>query len=228
MTTISDFEQAFGVGLFETMIIRRNPATYGEWVHQICVDIDEIANDLENYKNIISADRSDEDSITLHVVGRLKSRGYIAAHSGNVGGAVDIVIDSKNLKFQWLGEAKIYDSSSYIMEGFLQLATRYSVAKPGRDHGGLLIYMRDHDSVGHYMDLWRRYLVRKGAEKGVHGLCHFECPLDSLSFLTTHEHQSTGLPYSIRHKPFILADNPQDKSGKKRRSRGRKKTAAIK
>ena len=217
MSTISDFEAVYGPNIFEDMITRRDPIAHSKWVELISADIDDIARELKNLRNVIHDDRSSEDSITIQVVGRLKRLGYLAEHSANVAGNADVVIECKNGTFQWLGEAKIYNSSGNIMEGFLQLATRYSAAELNRDHGGLLIYMRDHGEVSHYMALWQKHLLKKAAQKRISGLSTNKCPIDQLSFLSVHDHCITGLRYTIRHKPFILHHDPQDKSGRGRK-----------
>ena len=66
----------------------------------------------------------DEDAITGVIAGRLEEAGYYASEQTKQNGAVDLTVKLGDHK--WIAEAKIAYSNSKILEGLLQLLTRYA------------------------------------------------------------------------------------------------------
>lgn len=94
----------------------------------------------------------DEDSITGVIAGRLEEAGYIATEQTKKNGAVDLTVQLGDHK--WIAEAKIAYSNSKILEGLLQLLTRYVTRD---EHAGLLVYIKKNNSKIVLED-WKSYL----------------------------------------------------------------------
>jgi hypothetical protein len=146
-----------------------------------------------------------EDELTIEVVSLLRMMDIDAGHDTKVGGHVDIVVRGPN-DFAWLAEAKKNTGGNgWLFQGFQQLNTRYSTGLPGQDSGGLLIYS-DRARIDLTMQGWRDYLATQ-----INGITFLQCDLNALAFLSSHVHDKTGRPYSVRHVPLSLYFEPKDK-----------------
>lgn len=163
-----------------------------------------------------------EDKITDDLVVNLRTAGFDANHDQDSGGHVDVTVKAGDLT--WIGEAKIYRQINDIYEGFLQLTTRYRPASGNFDHNkaGMLIYLTTKPNAKAQIDTWRAHI----RSKNIDGYQDRDCPKNRLAFHSEHTHEVSGLPFFIRHMPLMLYHQPQDKSGRSRKTRSTKKAAA--
>jgi len=148
-------------------------------------------------------DRS-EDELTIELVTLLRQLGIEAGHEIKIGGHCDITIRGHS-NYLWLAEAKKHSKGyDWLYQGFQQLNTRYSTGLFHHDKGGMLIYLYSPNTVMQ-MGRWKDHLATSHA-----GIAFSDCDLDPLSFLSSHIHDRSGLPYEIRHIPLNLHFDPQD------------------
>lgn len=145
-----------------------------------------------------------EDKITTNIVEKLQSLGISASHDLDVGGHCDIVVLSNNGDFKWLAEAKIHSSYEWLLAGFLQLATRYGAATPGKDRGEIIIYCRN-SRASSVLEKWRDYLIENRRDV----LIDHDQGESPLRFRSVHECETSGLPFTTRHSIVPLHYNPQ-------------------
>jgi len=193
-----------GLGRFAS---RNLVSTYDEFVNVLYEDIDQIISLIEENREINS--KKCEDSLTIDIKNQLICMGYLASHDKKIGGHVDLAVERNN--FKWLGEAKIHSAYDYLFEGLLQLTTRYSNGSVNNDQGGLLIYIKKGDANSVMVE-WKARL----SEKDLESLDIEWCEKNPLIFFSSHKHDSSGLPYTIRHAPVILHFEPKDKSARNR------------
>lgn len=203
--TLSDLkkmqDQIPGLGNFPS---RLTVTSYEEFVDVLYKDLECIVNRMEENPELLKDDN--EDRLTIDVKNQLCAMGYDADHDTKIGGHVDLIVKKSATNWKWLGEAKIYSSYAYLFEGFLQLTTRYSTGGYNNTQGGMLIYIRTAN-VQNVMTSWKSHLEQKD---DVENLIISECPINPLSFYSTHSHQRTHLPFKVKHIPFSLHFNPQD------------------
>ncbi|HWX50529.1 MAG TPA: hypothetical protein VNZ61_20985 [Roseomonas sp.] len=164
--------------------------------------IDHIAQTLTRTRHL--RQHKSEDLLTVDFVDRLVDMGFSASHDNDVGGHCDIVIDGRE-GFLWLGEAKIHSSYKWLYKGFQQLTTRYSSGLPGQDVGGLLIYLYNRNAL-EMMKAWREHLATERSDIKIE-----QCEANPLVFRSSHTHEVSGLPYTVRHVPVPLYFAPDDK-----------------
>lgn len=146
-----------------------------------------------------------EDELTIELITLLRQLSFDASHEAKVGGHCDITIRGHS-DYAWLAEAKRHTQGyDWIFKGFQQLNTRYSTGLPQHDHGGLIIYMYSSDTRL-LMSRWQTHLAANQP-----GIAINQCDMNPLSFISTHKHERSGLPYQVRHIPLSLHFNPQDK-----------------
>lgn len=174
--------------------------TYEAFISVLYKDIDIIVADIEENPELRKEDS--EDRLTIEIKGQLKRLGYDASHDTKIGGHADLVV--KKQSWLWIGEAKIHSSYGYLFQGFQQLTTRYSTGSYNNCEGGMLIYIRNR-SIQQIMEKWEEYLKKKITELETSG-----CPVNPLSFYSTHCHQRTGLSFKVRHIPVNLYFSPED------------------
>lgn len=145
--------------------------------------------------------QKNEDSLSDDLVLALRAMSFNASRETKVGGHCDVVVDER-AGFLWLGEAKIDTSNSWLFGGFQQLGTRYSTGLPGQDHGGMLIYCKKANALA-TMTSWRDFLQSK-----MPGIQVQEDASNPLIFSSTHQHQGSGLPFEVRHLPFLIHWDP--------------------
>lgn len=179
--------------------------TYEKFVHALYITIDKIIYGIEENPELTLNDS--EDRITVEIKRGLRLIGYEASHDQKVGGHTDLLV--RYSEFLWIGEAKFDNSLGYIFEGWLQLNSRYSTGGSNQGGGGILIYIR-REKAAKLMEDWKQYLSRKGIEN----LAIAPCPNRSMTFMSCHPHERSGLPFSIRHMPIMLHFKPKDKSGR--------------
>lgn len=192
------------------MVERLYPENYAAFVEVLYRDIDKIVSNLQENPELY-LERS-EDEITVSIRDQLRVLGYDAIHDMKIGGHADLTVRRVNDDWHWIGEAKIHSSYDYLLQGFQQLTTRYSIGVGGKDQGGMLIYIRNLHA-NRVMASWKDHLVAANdsicGEDGQLELS--DCPKNPLAFYSVHPHQRSGLDYRVRHLPVLLYFDPQDR-----------------
>lgn len=180
--------------------------SFDEYVKALYSDIDRGIAKMEDDPGLRKNDG--EDRLTAEIALYLSGRGYKVSHDEKIGGHCDLVVRHPQKAFRWLGEAKIHRSGyDYLLKGFNQLCTRYARGSANESQGGLIIYIRNPNASS-IMTKWRAHL---GNEKFDGYQCE-DCPAQpGLAFFSTHTHQTSGLPYRVRHRAVMLHFDPQDK-----------------
>lgn len=167
---------------------------------------DDIVCPIKKKSYIANLEKKLEDGISIQLIGLLNQNGFDAGHEDFHNGHVDIVIRSKNKKFTWLGEAKLYGGNKYSEKGLYQLINDYSLGHLN-ESGGVLIYLNSTQySVKNVMQNWDSHL-KELSKDSKNRLDHFTSEFkknengqqDSSIFFSTHEHHRSGDPYKIRH-----------------------------
>lgn len=179
--------------------------SYEEFLEVLYSDLDYCNKLLVEHRQALQNDN--EDRLSIQIVASLKFKGYIAEHDTQHGGHVDIFV--KHNQFTWIGEAKIHSTYDYLMDGFLQLTTRYSAGVYNETSGGLFIYIRNRDAKA-VVDTWKEHLSCALADK----IEFIDCTCNPDCFFSSIRHPVSGKQYSIRHMPIALHFEPQDKSAR--------------
>ncbi|PSU07103.1 hypothetical protein C9I92_15220 [Photobacterium ganghwense] len=139
---------------------------YDKFVFQLHNHINQIIINLEKTKDKYSS--FDEDSITNYICSNLDSMGYTASEQTKQVGAVDLTV--KEGDYTWIAEAKIDYHNTKILEGLIQLLTRYIT----RDKkAGFFVYFKGKNfnkrvsSFIHYLKdekLWSEHTNKKPPE----------------------------------------------------------------
>jgi hypothetical protein len=112
--------------ILERILSRQFATKYEDFLGTLQIDLVEIVVQLEKSANL-QRDES-EDQTTQRIVDMCHSMGYQAHHNAASGGNVDITVIQRKCGFEWLAEAKKFNSITDMKEGYLQLASRY---RPG-------------------------------------------------------------------------------------------------
>ena len=182
--------------------------TYDEFIDILYDDLDRIVSLIEENPELHKKDS--EDRITIEITRSLRHQGYQASHETKHGGHCDVLVSRGN--FCWIGEAKKHNGYDYLMEGFLQLTTRYSTGDDYQQAGGMLIYHFEKNTHK-VMTEWANRLT----EVGLPDFTICPCCKRKLPFYSSHTHEKSGLPFKVRHIPVMFHFDPKDKSGRTRR-----------
>jgi hypothetical protein len=189
--------------------------TFENFDRRVNRELDKVIQLIENKKESY-ADFGEEALTNVIQVG-LAMADFDAQCGTTINGEVDLVV--RHGPLEWILEAKIFTSYIAAVEGMLQLATRYSTGNDYNTHGAVLLYIKAGDLYGKLKELRNRYalgIVDSKGDKIFKNMRCKDCNLSRLSFITEHEHYSSGLPYTVRHRGVSLLFDPQDTSGKKR------------
>jgi hypothetical protein len=149
-----------------------------------------------------------EDELTIELVTLLRQIDIGAHHEAKIGGHCDITVRGHS-DYLWLAEAKRDNQGlGWLYQGFQQLNTRYSTGLPQHDQGGMIVYFYSADTLAR-MNTWKDHLAAVQQ-----GIAFFPCDMNPLSFISTHKHERSGLPYHVRHIPLSLYFAPTDKAKK--------------
>ncbi|MDC0664371.1 hypothetical protein [Marinobacter sp. SS21] len=171
--------------------------------------LDSCIEDAQDGPQFFTPDKVGEDRVTFFITKLIKRSGFHVARD-EVAGNPDLVLSWNGHK--WIGEAKIYKGPAYLFEGWLQLTTRYSSGSGKQKTGGVLIYFYGDNAKG-MLDDWRDKLTGE-----VEGIEFKDCHLNSLAFRSAHSHHKSGLPFFVRHSVALLKHEPEDKSGRAKKS----------
>ncbi|AOY89914.1 hypothetical protein BKP64_18060 [Marinobacter salinus] len=167
--------------------------------------LDDCLEDLSTGPQYFQQDHVGEDRVTFFLTKMLKLSGFAVERDERAGNP-DLVLSWK--KHSWIGEAKIYKGPAYLLEGWLQLTTRYTSGTSRQSNGGILVYFYGEDALS-ASQAWQKKLQVEQETINVSS-----CHLDALSFRTTHPHRKSGLPFYVRHCFALLKHDPQDRSGR--------------
>lgn len=216
LITLEQQIQLFGSkASYKDHIDRTQPSTYELFVAILYKDLATISDiDFPANKNLYF--NLSEDVLTTIVVGQLKKLGYDAAHGSNQGGSTDIRVVHNDFGYIWIGEAKIHNGNSYLLDGYAQLLTRYMPGLKSATEGAMLIYIQKQPNAMKAMERWNLFLTNKHQTiKGIKNLTVNHLEDGSLCFYSQHPHGSTAVPCRIKHIPFCIRHDPDDSSGRK-------------
>ncbi|MFJ5447019.1 hypothetical protein ACIKP9_12325 [Methylobacillus methanolivorans] len=176
--------------------------TYEQWVSVLYEQLDSAIERMEDGASYYQKNSNDEDTLTHHLINPLSQLGYNATHDTYTRGHVDIKIIHRS--FVWLGEAKIYNSYTKLLDGYQQLTTRYSSGDVNKNQGGMLIYYYGRNTK-RMMNAWQRKLG--GHDSRINFTDCSRRP--ELAFISNKIHEVSGLEYRIRHIPVMLRYSPK-------------------
>ena len=142
-----------------------------------------------------------EDDITCRIVEHLDLQGFHASHESDHNGHVDILVQTDDKVYTWLGEAKLYKGSRYSEKGLYQLVSDYSTGAEN-ESGGVLLYLNETRlQVKEIMNEWQSHLTNLSVDltNRLEGLTFEPKKGTSAIFYTNHIHHRSGDPYRIRH-----------------------------
>ncbi|NYU11123.1 hypothetical protein A8O28_17790 [Enterobacteriaceae bacterium CCUG 67584] len=180
------------------LLKRKFASTNQQFVDQLYVDIDDAIHVLETQKHMYQTDQWGEDELTSVIITFLKGRNYDAEHDTQHGGHTDILVKHQHGRFEWIGEAKLWNGPVYIFGGWNQLNTRYGSGTCRDNHGGIIIYVKIKKS-GEKLTDWQHHLVGQ-----VPGAVIAPDANNPLRFSSTTEHPATNQPYFVRHMAVSL------------------------
>ena len=180
------------------MIQRKLSANKDIFLKQLYQDIDDAIHDIEIKKHMYQDSQWGEDELTSVIITFLKGRLYDAEHDTQHGGHVDILVKHQLGKFEWLGEAKLWDGPKYIHGGWIQLTERYGTGTLRDNHGGMLIFVKQDKSLEKFQS-WEKYLLEQVPETKIE-----KDKLTPLRFMSSNEHPATCLTYQVRHMAVSL------------------------
>jgi hypothetical protein len=190
-------------------------STLADYVAMVHADIDAVFSDMEANPQMQA--KKDEDQLTHFVAFGLKQLGYRTKQGAFRGGSVDLTVEGRLEYLTWTAEAKIYRKINDIVEGFLQLTTRYRPGSLEAANAGMLIYVPRPRLVS-LMDAWKQELLKMGLP---------EMKIEpsparpQFSFFSEHAAEETDLPFRIRHMAVSLYQQPRDKSGRSAKKHNR-------
>jgi hypothetical protein len=152
----------------------------------------------------------DENHISDIIVGQLYGLNYDASREESSNGNVDVTV--KFAEFIWLAEAKIFNSNPYLLEGFKQLASRYSTASNLEANKGAYLIYNFRANTKELIDSYKAYSLAQ-LPPDFPDYQVKDCPVHPLRFFSTHTEAGSGLEYQIKHIPFTFYFDPVDKSG---------------
>lgn len=140
MTFLRKILEVFGQPELLAQYDRLYPRNYNELVNRINDDLDVVVGLIESDARDFGS--AGEDLLNREIVRLLRARCYTASHDHDEGGHVDVRIASRDGRYSWLAEAKIYRSLSQLDAGMDQLIDRYARGTPGNNRGGFLLYVQ--------------------------------------------------------------------------------------
>lgn len=183
--------------------------TYEEFVDLVYGELDDVFRMLESNKQLYK--EHGEDALTNFIVTHLLRAGFGAEQGAQRGGSVDILVKHSIELWSWVGEAKIYKDVGDMRQGFLQLATRYTIQSNGQPQGGVIGYLKDPEPDAK-LRAWYESLI--AVEKIETASTYSPIPRsDRHVFFSTHYHNGLGLSLKVRHTLVSLYHRPLDASG---------------
>ena len=195
---------------------RLTPKSYQQFIDTLYEDIDEIIKKLAKdrqaflikYQSAANDIKLFEDDINHQIVRALDYKDYRVSHDKFCNGHVDVYVELDNYPYIWLGECKIWSGASNIDTGFKQLNNAYSTGEDDECCGGVIVYFVDTDTtVNDLMGKWAAMLLEYNPpttantvkELKVWSEYDYKENRKRNRFYSSHLHQSSGLPYTVRH-----------------------------
>lgn len=179
------------------MFQRKLAASKDIFIKQLYCDIDNAIQVLEQNKHFYQDPKWGEDELTISIINYLKACNYEVEHDTQHGGHIDMLVKHTPGKYEWIGEAKIWDGPKYIYDGWIQLTERYGTGSIRDDHGGIIIYVKGERSLKKFND-WKAYLTNEIPD------IEIEAEESPLRFKSVSPHPATDLPYYVRHMVVSL------------------------
>lgn len=203
MTSLRETLAVCGLPELLALYERIHPRTYQEFVFRIYDDLDACVGQLES--DAKDFDAASEDSVSRAIVRLLAGRCHHASHDHDEGGHVDIRIGSRDGRFSWLAEAKIYRSNSNLDKGMDQLIDRYAKGTAGHNRGGLLIYVQA-ERCAERLAGWKKYHEGQTAkyEELETSLCIARQGLSFFSAFVLPRLGKGAAKYEVRHMAVSL------------------------
>lgn len=182
-------------------------SNYEEFVEIFYDDLNDAIASLELNPQFHSDDN--EDKLTDFLVNNL-THAYSVAQGATGGGNKDITVKGKEQGWMWIGEAKIFKSITNLDEGFLQLTTRYRHADSTKNAAGVIAYTFRSNAASH-LATWQTALEGKVLSNFSSTPCTKK---PGMAFFSTHTHEASGVPMTIKHIAVSLFFEPKDKSAR--------------
>lgn len=196
-------------------LVRRDPIrswwedldehTYADFVECVNRCMDEITRDLEDNNKDRIADSEDRTTEEFKTNLRRKALFDTVEHDAQTGGHTDLVVRLGH--YTWKAESKIFGGrhsydETWLHDGFKALVEKYSKGTQYDSFGCLLVYVKKQNTRN-VMNEWMTHLWLNSD----HDLAFDRCHLNALAFISSHEHTSSGLTYTVRHVPVCLYDS---------------------
>lgn len=176
---------------------------YDEFISLLHEDIEQQISQFEHNPQYYTSDS--EDEMTAHIIRGLVLLGYTATHDAMNGGHADILVEDNKNNYTWLAEAKIYNGPKSIYKGYLQLTTRYTTGRLNENSSAILIYIHEKNKKS-ILGKWQDYLTNKKGEA-----IQVKNTFIDGTFVTSEEHDRSGIEQTIKHFGVSLHFDPQDR-----------------
>ncbi|SFR00764.1 hypothetical protein SAMN04487773_0965 [Enterobacter sp. kpr-6] len=180
------------------LLKRKFAANNEQFVEQLYIDIDDAIHLLETQKHMYQQGHWGEDELTGVITAFLKGRNYDAEHDTQHGGHIDLLVKHQLGRFEWIGEAKLWDGPAYIYGGWTQLNERYGTGTYRDNFGGIIIYVKQKKSQEKF-SAWQSHLLEQ-----VNDAVITPDNQNPLRFSSTTNHPASNQPYFVRHMAVSL------------------------
>ena len=216
---VKDTVRDFGARELLVFLDRRYPLTADRFVARLNEDIHLSIDELEAVRHHLQRWEGDkhhtdaEESMRSRLLNSLRCYGYRASAETDVAGSADLVVTSDVVQVTWIGECKVHRSYDNLVEGMLQLHTRYTSGR--HPDSGFIVFCFNPVAKA-VLDMWRKVVE----DRKLCGLIEVtpDDPAHALCFGSRHKHVGAGLEVLTRHVVAALWHKPGDKSGRASRS----------
>lgn len=184
--------------------------SYEDFLDNLYNKLDQAICALQRNKNLNYP--LNEEQLSAHIIDQLKAGG-INADIKEIAGRCDLVVEDIGKGYLWIGEAKRDKSVSHVIEGYLQLTTRYAQFEQGQREGGLIIYNQIH-SIADFIETFKAKLPDH-PKTHHHQISTSPCPKrPDFAFFSESQLPNIGrnIVYKVRHMGVDLLYSPEDKS----------------
>ncbi|NOH19108.1 hypothetical protein [Vibrio cyclitrophicus] len=172
---------------------RKTVSTYEEFVKVLKKDLLKAIQDVQHDRHQFQGANFGEDAISSVLIKCLRFMNYDAEHDTQHGGHCDILVKHQGMRFEWIGEAKLWKGQSYVKGGLEQLLTRYATGTEGESAGGLIVYVKQPDALDK-LKTWHAELSGHSSTLLIDPLVE---PIRRLHFESLQTAQTSGLEYDM-------------------------------
>ncbi|MFS1506282.1 hypothetical protein BCU13_023350 [Vibrio lentus] len=172
---------------------RKTVSTYEEFVKVLKKDLLKAIQDVQHDRHQFQGANFGEDAISSVLIKCLRFMNYDAEHDTQHGGHCDILVKHQGMRFEWIGEAKLWKGQSYVKGGLEQLLTRYATGTEGESAGGLIVYVKQADAKDK-LKTWHTELSDHPSTLLIDTLAE---PVRKLHFESLQTAQASGLEYDM-------------------------------